>query len=125
MIPREVREKWVDWAEQEIGGPKERIEAAVQAVITALEQGEDQDNTVAAARQAADQWDLLHRRELTPRALGRKLILALVVAVTTMILISELRYPAVILKREIRALGIILLADISALLILVRLLKKR
>jgi len=47
---------WWKWAEQEVGGPPGRVEAATRAAIGALTQGKSPEDSAAAAREAAAKW---------------------------------------------------------------------
>lgn len=48
---------WQQWVDEEIGGGPDRIKAAIQAAVAALDMGKDSGETAAAARKAAAEWD--------------------------------------------------------------------
>jgi hypothetical protein len=52
----ELKQRWRQWIEKNIGGPEDRLEIAMHAAISALSQGQRPDEAAAAARQAASTW---------------------------------------------------------------------
>ncbi len=56
MNPGEFERRWRSWVETEIGGPEGRIQAAMAAAAAALRSGANSEQTMAAARAAADRW---------------------------------------------------------------------
>jgi hypothetical protein len=63
-IPDQVglQSKWQAWAEKEVGGPPARIQAATAAAVSAANQGQTLEATIAAAQQAAASWTANHQR---------------------------------------------------------------
>jgi large subunit ribosomal protein L7/L12 len=57
----EALRRWRHWAEQELGGPNERIEASMDAATFALANGKSQEEIAATARPVAAASD-----EITP-----------------------------------------------------------
>jgi hypothetical protein len=61
IVPEEGIQKWRAWIEQNFGGPPERVDAAAEAAVGAMNAGErSTDRIVAAARGAAAAWDAQH-----------------------------------------------------------------
>jgi hypothetical protein len=54
-------ERWRQWAEREIGGAQDRVEAATQGAITAFAKGATDDDAMTAAFVATAGWDYQHR----------------------------------------------------------------
>jgi hypothetical protein len=57
QIPDEIIQHWRDWVQHEIGGPPQRVEAALQGAIAAIRGNRGVDEIVLTARQAAAAWD--------------------------------------------------------------------
>jgi hypothetical protein len=123
QIPQESMQQWRRWIEKEIGGPSERIESATQAVVASIALSKSAEQIVSAARSAAADWDSQHggRPAAVKTHLMLKVVLTLVVLVTTVIIVSQFRYPLVIWKHEAKSLGLVLLVDMLAVFVLIRL----
>jgi hypothetical protein len=52
----QIRQHWRRWAAKEFGGPDGKIDAAVDAAMSAMAQRKDMESTLKAARDAAVAW---------------------------------------------------------------------
>jgi hypothetical protein len=57
----ELKERWRQWVERNIGGPEGRLEIALHAAMSALSQGKSPGEAAAAARQAASNIEIAGR----------------------------------------------------------------
>jgi hypothetical protein len=120
--------QWQRWVEQQIGGSPDRIAAATQAAMVAINQHSSESQIVAAAQGAASAWDLQHPSAARPRSgfwawlkyrPGGRALLIVVIVLTVVLAVEYFRQPAAVIRAEARGLEKIALADLAALTLLV------
>jgi hypothetical protein len=115
--------QWHRWVEQQIGGSPGRIGVATQAADAAIAQRKSEKDIIAAARGAAAAWES-RQAQTASRRLGLKVFIGLVAMILTVVLVSQLRYPLVIIRKEGSALGILALIDILVVIVFIRLFRR-